>query len=489
MADSGISVSPTRFWFSPPVNSNEFGSMNVSASFVAWVPDGNSFWVSDWGNRRMLRIAAADGEFVDSLSWLLCSYASAVPASQPTRVFSNFLEFEVDYTLPPGAPGAWTLVANWGAGLPPQFAAWDIGTPLSNWAFAGFSSAVTVVDPTRSINRTFAVAPYSPNAPFNHTGDQDAVVELVSPNSSAVGLCPSATQPGSNGGIRIVQMFPHGDGGVFEADGSLRYAVTVNDPTSGSYFQTAFARDVTFDSEGCPSWTALPPRPLASVNVSSNNSESLMIRGSMATPQIPTTVGGFTVFFDADRKQNGGFHLGAVLPQPDGSPGTAWAWRASPWGAWLSVDNITTLQPGNISVNLRYLNSTTVDGRYGGDDPSVNFAGSRAMAEGTSIFYGFYGEGWMQSEANQMLHFHETGLFLGQFGIPAAPYPEGNTIYASPQVAGNTFSPTLVRATGADGQSHLYIQHNEEVEHGGVHRWRIDGADEVVTVAVAIAGQ
>lgn len=30
------------------------------------------------------------------------------------------------------------------------------------------------------------------------------------------------------------------------------------------------------------------------------------------------------------------------------------------------------------------------------------------------------------------------------------------------QVAGNTFYPTLVRATGADGAAHLYIQHNGE---------------------------
>ena len=91
------------------------------------------------------------------------------------------------------------------------------------------------------------------------------------------------------------------------------------------------------------------------------------------------------------------------------------------------------------------------------------------------------------------------------------------------QVAGNTFYPTLVRTLGADGTEHLYIQHNgerasllsgilqrrwksasahvvwalrltpssipssaEEVEHGGVHRWRIDGADDVVIVPVTV---
>ena len=416
---SGISVAPTRFWFSPPVSTNAFGSMPVPASYVAWTPDGGSFWLSDWGNRRMLRLAVADGSQLDSLAWLLSSYASAVPAAEPTRVFSNFLEFRVNYSLPPGVPGAWELVANWGAGLPQGFTAWDIGTPLSNWAFAGFKTAATVLDAARGLNRTFGVVSFSPNAPYNHTGDEDAVVELVGPASPAAGLCPSAPlQPGPGGGLRLVQLFPGGSAGTFEADGSLRVAETVNNPSAGSFYQTAFARDVSFDAEGCASWTVRPLRTLAAVNVSANNSESLMIRGSMVAPQIPTTSGNFTIFFDADRGQHGGFHLGAVLPQADGSPGTAWAWRASPWGAWLSVDNITTLQPGNISVNLRFLNASTVDGRFGGDDPSVNFAGSRAMADGANVFYGFYGEGWQQSEANQMLHWHETGLFLGQFGIP-----------------------------------------------------------------------
>lgn len=194
------------------------------------------------------------------------------------------------------------------------------------------------------------------------------------------------------------------------------------------------------------------------------------------------------IFFDADRNKNGGMHLGAVLLAADGSPGRDWAWQASPWGAWTSVDNITVLQPGNVSVNLRYIDAATIDGRFGGDDPSVNFAGSRALALGAHVFYGFYGEGWQQSEANQALHFHETGLFLGQFGIPAAPYPEGNTIYATAGVAGNTFYPTLVRSTGADGLPHLYIHNNEEVEHGGVHRWRIDGADDVAVLDVVVEG-
>ncbi len=86
-----------------------------------------------------------------------------------------------------------------------------------------------------------------------------------------------------------------------------------------------------------------------------------------------------------------------------------------------------------------------------------------------------------------MLHWHESGLFLGQYGIPNYSWPDGNDYYAMEGTAGNTFSPSLVRAIGADGLPHLYQYNQEEVEHGGVHRWRIDGADDIVTVAVTLA--
>ena len=37
--------------------------------------------------------------------------------------------------------------------------------------------------------------------------------------------------------------------------------------------------------------------------------------------------------------------------------------------------------------------------------------------------------------------------------------------------AGNSFNPSLARAP--DGQ--LYLYHNDESQHDGIHRWRIEG--------------
>jgi len=97
-------------------------------------------------------------------------------------------------------------------------------------------------------------------------------------------------------------------------------------------------------------------------------------------------------------------------------------------------------------------------------------------ASGRHIVYGFHGEAFKDpatgrvGQANQFMHFDESGLFLGQFGTPALP-PGGD---APAEVSGNAFSPTLVR----DGDR-LYLYHNDESAHGGVHRWRLDGWNDV----------
>ena len=491
-----------RFYFSPaPLRPGSQGGARMSASAVAWTSDGASFWVTDHGNRRLLRVSTASGLQLDSLGWLLSSYKSAAIAAQPARVFSNYLEFQVDYALPVDAPGAWALVRNWGAGLNASFYAWDYGVnTCDGWAFAGFDAGVVTISDPAGVPRTFATVGYHPHGAGNCSDSTVAVVELVEGGSPAAARCAAAVGAlPPSGGLRLVHVIdarPHAPGaladslGTFERDGSLRFVRTYNNDSSsgGGFWQGVYARRPSFDAQGCASWLqgggGSQVQLLASFNVSANNSQSLMARGSMAQPRMPTTAGGYTAVLDASREENAGFHLGAVA-----AAGSSWAWRASPFGTWRQLDNATLLQPGNVSVNLRYIDPRDADGRFGANASGASFAGSIAMAEGEHIFYGFYGEGWYQSEANQMLHFHESGLFVGQFGTPAAPYPEGNTIYASPGVAGNTFSPSLVRALGSDGSQHLYILTNEEAEHGGVHRWRVDGADSVRFLRVALEGE
>jgi hypothetical protein len=128
------------------------------------------------------------------------------------------------------------------------------------------------------------------------------------------------------------------------------------------------------------------------------------------------------------------------------------------------------MQPGNVSLKYRWIAPETMDGRYGANDTTIQYAASYAMTLGDLIVYGFFGEMWQNGEANQFLVFLTSGLFVGQFGT--LNFPDTNPLYGLPGAAGNSFSPTLVRV--GDNSSSFFLFHNDESAHDGVHRWRID---------------
>ena len=109
------------------------------------------------------------------------------------------------------------------------------------------------------------------------------------------------------------------------------------------------------------------------------------------------------------------------------------------------------------------------------------------MVIGDSVMYGFHGEFWKSSEANQFLHFHR-GQFVGQFGTPNRNYRMvcGSSVssqalkeFGVPGKAGNALSPSLTEHDGT-----LYLYHNDEGNHGGVHRWHVEGMDTMAQLVV-----
>jgi hypothetical protein len=155
---------------------------------------------------------------------------------------------------------------------------------------------------------------------------------------------------------------------------------------------------------------------------------------------------------------------GAHLAGQDATVGgSGWNWLAS-FAGWLD---------GKGSYQTRAI------------DGSVNYAGNLVWAVGENIVYGYHGEGYRPKDpvaaggyvgqANQFMHFQENGLFVGQFGTPlliqgGAPADPG------PGQAGNAFSNILLAA----GPNALHWYHNDESNHGGVHRWRINGTASMV---------
>ena len=108
---SNPTVYDDKFYFS---NTRIFSESNYGSThaFVAFQSDG-SFWVGDYGNMRCQHFAS-DGTYIDNIQYMGFSYSSQTDINNPVRVFSDFLEFEIDYSKPL-APnnGSWRFVRNW----------------------------------------------------------------------------------------------------------------------------------------------------------------------------------------------------------------------------------------------------------------------------------------------------------------------------------------------------------------------------------------
>jgi hypothetical protein len=214
-------------------------------------------------------------------------------------------------------------------------------------------------------------------------------------------------------------------------DGSFRFNVV---SSAGISF---YSQPLTgFDASNNPKWGS--PSLLASSTVSGNDPKTWV-----AFPErTEVTASGMVIDFDPDQGDYG-YHLGGIK-----LGGSGWQWRSSP------------------STSSSYTGWFPQDGRFDVGN-GVQYAGNVAMALGRNIVYGYHGEFWQSSEASQWVNFFDDGLMVGRFGTPKSDAGEGTAA----GYAGNSFTPTLVNAP--NGKSYLY--HNDESNHAGTVRWRIDG--------------
>jgi hypothetical protein len=399
----------------PDVHNDKFyfNEAKGPGTFIAFQPDG-SFWVEDAGNSRAQHFTT-DRKFIDRIMYLQTSYSSFVDANDPSRVFSDYLEFKVDYSKPLAANnGSWQLVRNWGYNMPAEYD--DKYNRLRG---------VT----TLSNGKTYAL--------LSHR---------IRPLSSWKLVELPKTGPMRITGVDIpmdnTQLYP---------DGSL-YKVS----TFRIGAPTVFTKRelLKFTPDGDPVWgpqnTIAQTQPAELTDPGYHGNNTLLKSGEI-------TSSGVIALFDGTVANC--WHLGGI-------------------------------KIGGDKLLWRTARSTT--SQYGGPFPSdgafdignhTKYPGCIAMASGRSIFWGYHGEFWKNSEVNKWTQVYDDGLFVGQFGVAG---PEAGGTEAAVEMAGNCFAASVVKLPNGD----TYLYHNDESVHGGLHRWKISGLstikEQVIPINLAV---
>ena len=255
-------------------------------------------------------------------------------------------------------------------------------------------------------------------------------------------------------GARVTSInLPGGDD--IGTDCALRYSSV----TGGviTWYQQALTG---FDVSNNPQWGSA-----AAIAAAPAGANDPWVHGSgggdfSGTTRYPITSSNVLVSFNL--MSNLGNHLGGV-----NLGSSAWLWQASPTG-WL--DGLGTFQSQQI-------------------DNSTNYPGNHALATGQNIVYGHHGEFYLnqatnqQGEANQFMHYWDDGMFVGEFGVPnISASNQDDYNYAVPGAAGNDFYTGLANVGGTS-----YLWHCDENTHGGVHRWKLDGADNIRELGASAA--
>ncbi|MEP2687033.1 FlgD immunoglobulin-like domain containing protein [Maribacter dokdonensis] len=176
--------------------------------------------------------------------------------------------------------------------------------------------------------------------------------------------------------------------------------------------------------------------------------------------------------FDARPEENGmgaGYHLG-LLNINDNS----WIFRTSK------------------ATGKDYTGDYPLDGRFDTGN-EVHNAGSKAMAFGKHIIWGYYGEFWKGGfQTNQYAHYWDNGLLLNVFGTNWTKNPNGLTVN---RLGGSVFTPFEGMAGNAitpytvfnpTNSNIAYLYHPDESWHGGIHRWKISNLNSVQEKEISI---
>lgn len=412
----------------PDVQNNkfQFSYQGIDRAFINIAPDG-TVWLGDSGNHRVLHFTST-GQYIDQIMTQPAVLSASASITEPTRVFSDYLEFTIDYSIP--LKDGWSLAKNWSANIP----------------FAYFNAQDTGLRQVTKITipeaRTYGVV--ATNAANNTGKNKKQIVELTSTglrltssylhdigdgNGLSDYLAPGTGADTGKGKIRQTKIF----------DASQTYP-----PGTTSYIKEGAITSVV---NGDPNWPV--DSALASIaTFTANTGDPVNRCCSFGDFNIPETSSGVLLSMTATKST--GWHLGGV-----NRGGTSWLWKASP----------TINSPGGDAVTLF---DGTGSFQIGAN---VEYPGNSVFASEKNVVFGYHGEMWNKSQAGQFMHFYDNGLFVGQFGETALGHDQFEGVV--PGRAGNNIYSSLVKVG-----NETYLWTSDESQHGP-QRWHLVGANTI----------
>ncbi|WP_420149532.1 PA14 domain-containing protein [Spirosoma sp.] len=328
------------------------GRDNFDNTFGSILPDG-SMWLGDMGNQRLIHYAANRTTVVEEVMNMGFNYEVAVDRSNPSRVFCNYLEFEVDYNKPlQNDNDSWKLKRNW---------AWNvIGTKDDQ-----YYRTRNIV--TLSNGRTYNLIRY--------TNTAYEVVEYTTTGLRYTGLTFSPNNENfslfTDGSLWSIT-----NGGVGQTVQYKRRPLTGFDSKNNPVFGPAVVVEKT------PTITTDDPVGHAMNGWNCNQYTTSNILVSFAT-EVGKETAGYV--------RGTGYHLG-------GLKNGKWLWRTSK------------------ATTRNYMGEFPSDGTYDIGN-TVVYAGNLVTTLERNIFWGYNGEFWKQTQTNKYNHYYDNGLFVGQFGV------------------------------------------------------------------------
>lgn len=185
------------------------GATADNRAVVGYQPDGK-LWIADAVTSRML-LFDTDRKYLTQIMYAAQSYRASADPNAPSRVFSQFLEFDVDYSRP--TSDGWKLSNYWGHLLYEQqgSTAGSVGRSTDG-TLNGLLSVTTIP----GNGRTFGFI-YDPTG---NPGTDSRLVELVSSDA--------AHALGRSAGLRKTSIERVSRGWDLDQDGKIRYIGSSN---------------------------------------------------------------------------------------------------------------------------------------------------------------------------------------------------------------------------------------------------------------------